>query len=46
MNVHGYSLFYRVDETSSAVDVFAVFYGTPSDARIRRVFRGETGNGQ
>ena len=29
-----------------AVDVFAVFYGTPSDARIRRVFRGGTGNGQ
>ena len=46
MTVHGYSLFYRVDETSSAVDVFAVFYGTPSDARIRRVFRGGTGNGQ
>ena len=46
MNVRGYSLFYRVDETSSAVDVFAVFYGTPSDARIRRVFRGGTGNGQ
>ena len=39
MNVRGYSLFYRVDEMSSTVDVFAAFYGTPSDVRIRRAFQ-------
>ena len=43
MNVRGYSLFYRVDETSSTVDVFAVLYGTPSDARLRRAFQSWTG---
>lgn len=46
MNVRGYSLFYRVDETSSTVDVLAVFYGTPSDARIRRAFQIGTGSEQ
>jgi plasmid stabilization system protein ParE len=44
MNVRGYSIFYRVDEASSTVDVFAVLYGTPSDARLRRAFRGGTGS--
>ena len=46
MNVRGYSLFYRVDETSSTVDVFAVLYGTPSDARLRRAFQGWAGSEQ
>jgi plasmid stabilization system protein ParE len=44
MNVRGYSIFYRVDEASSTVDVFAVLYGTPSDARLRRAFQGGTGS--
>ena len=46
MNVRGYSLFYRVDETSSTVDVFAVLYGTPSDARLRKAFQGWAGSEQ
>jgi plasmid stabilization system protein ParE len=44
MNVRGYSIFYRVDEASSTVGVFAVLYGTPSDARLRRAFQGGTGS--
>ena len=39
VNVRDYSLFYRVDEMGLTVDVFAVFYGTPSDARLRRAFQ-------
>ena len=46
MNVRGYSLFYRTDETSSMVNVLAVFYGIPSDARIRRAFQSEMGSEQ
>lgn len=46
MNVRGYSIFYRVDETSSTVNVFAVLYGTPSDARLRRAFQSGTGSEQ
>ena len=41
MNVRGYSIYYRVDETSSTVVVFAVLYGTPSDVRLRRAFQSE-----
>ena len=44
MNVRGYSIFYRVDETSSTVDVFAALYGTPSDARLRRAFQSGMGS--
>jgi plasmid stabilization system protein ParE len=44
MNVRGYSIFYRVDEASSTVDVFAVLYGTPSDARLRRAFQSGMGS--
>ncbi|WP_248921718.1 type II toxin-antitoxin system RelE/ParE family toxin [Olsenella intestinalis] len=46
MNVRRYSVFYRVDEASLVVDVFAVFYGTPSDERIRRVFAGSVREGR
>ena len=38
--------FYRVDEASLAVDVFAVFYGTPSDERVRRAFASGTEDGR
>lgn len=44
MNVRGYSIFYMVDEASSTVDVFAVLYGTPSGARLRRAFRAGMGS--
>ena len=44
MNVRGYSIFYRVDEASSTVDVSAVLYGTPSDARLRRAFQSGMGS--
>lgn len=44
MNVRGYSVFYRVDEVSSTVVVFAVLYGTPSDARLRRAFQSGMGS--
>lgn len=40
MNVRSYSVFYRVDEENASVDVLAVFYGTPSDGRLRRAFAG------
>ena len=43
-NVCGYSIFYRVDETSSTVDVFAALYGTPSDTRLRRAFQSGMGS--
>ena len=46
MNVRGYSICYRVDEASTTVDVLAVLYGTPSDARLRRVFQSEMGSEQ
>ena len=46
MNVRGYSLFYRVDETSSTVYVFAVLYGNLSDARLRRAFQSWAGSEQ
>ncbi|MBR2681872.1 MAG: type II toxin-antitoxin system RelE/ParE family toxin [Atopobiaceae bacterium] len=44
MNVRGYSIFYRVDEASLTMDVLAVLYGTPSDARLRRAFQSGTGS--
>ena len=44
MNVRGYSIFYRIDEASSTVDVFAVLCGTPSDARLRRAFQSGMGS--
>ncbi|MBP3894180.1 MAG: type II toxin-antitoxin system RelE/ParE family toxin [Atopobiaceae bacterium] len=46
MNVRKYSVFYRVDETSLAVDVFAVFYGTPLDEQVRRAFASGTEDGR
>lgn len=46
MNVRKYSVFYKVDEASSAVDVFTVLYGTPSGERIGRVFLGGMEDGR
>lgn len=46
MNVHQYSVFYRVDEVGLSVDVFAVFYGTPSDERIRGAFADTADEGR
>ena len=39
MNVRKYSVFYVVDEERSAVDVFAVLYGSPTDQRLRKAFQ-------
>lgn len=40
LNVRKYSVFYRVYEAGTAVDVLAVFCGTPSDKRLRKAFLG------
>ena len=42
MNVRRFSVFYRVDEAGLAVDVFTVFYGRPSDERVRGAFASGT----
>lgn len=39
MNVCKYLAFYVVDEERSAVDVFAVLYGSPADQRLRKAFQ-------
>lgn len=39
MNVRKYSVFYVVDEEGSAVNVFAVLYGSPTDQRLRKAFQ-------
>ena len=39
MNVCKDSVFYVVDEERSAVDVFAVLYGSPADQRLRKAFQ-------
>ena len=39
MNVCKYSVFYVVDEERSAVDVFAVLHGSPTNQCLRKAFQ-------
>lgn len=39
MNIRRYSFFYLVDDSKLQVNIFAIFYGSPTNDRLQRVFK-------